>query len=276
VKELIINQPIMAASQSYQYLLYESQNGVCTLTLNRPQVYHALNGGLIAEITTAFLRAREEESVRVVVLTATGEKAFCSGADLKEAAGGSQRINLSETLRKSYNPMILAIRNLPKPVICRLNGIAAGAGCSLALACDMIVASEEASLAELCISIGLVIDAGSSYFLPRLIGTAKAFELCTTGRAIKAKEAAEIGLINQVVPAAHLDEAIRQLTQYYAHAPTKAIGWIKKLLNQSTESTLEDMLEQEAIHQEMAGNTSDSREGMQAFLEKRPARFTGQ
>src|SRR4051812_44586527 len=199
----------MDAAQPYEYLLYESQNGVCTITLNRPHVYNALSTGLIAEITAAFQKAGEDESVRVVVLTGMGEKAFCSGADLKEAASSPQRVSLSEALRTGYNPMILAIRNLPKPVICRLNGIAAGAGCSLALACDLIIASEGASLVEIFINIGLIMDAGSSYFLPRLVGSARAFELCSTGRAVKAKEAAEMGLINRVVPATQLDEAIR-------------------------------------------------------------------
>jgi 2-(1,2-epoxy-1,2-dihydrophenyl)acetyl-CoA isomerase len=171
--------------------------------------------------------------------------------------------------------MILGIRNLPKPVICRLNGIAAGAGCSLALACDLIIAAEEAALAEIFISIGLITDAGSSYFLPRLIGTSRAFELCSTGGVVKAPEAFAMGLINRVVPASQLDEAVAQLTAYYTQAPTKAIGLIKQLLNQSTHSTLEQMLELEALNQDMAGNSHDSREGIQAFLQKRKPHFTG-
>ncbi|MBC7921398.1 MAG: enoyl-CoA hydratase/isomerase family protein [Ferruginibacter sp.] len=260
----------------YQNLRYDSQNGICTLTLNRPQVYNALSTELIEEITDAVRRAGEEEAVRVVVITGAGDKAFCSGADLKQGMGGAQRPNFSERLRTGYNPMILGIRNLGKPVICRLNGIAAGAGCSLALACDLIVASEGASLVELFVNIGLIMDAGSSYFLPRLVGSARAFELCSTGRPVSAREALELGLVNRVVPASGLDEAVDQLTAYYSQAPTIAIGLMKKLLNQSHASTLEQMLELEAACQDIAGNTLDSREGVLAFLEKRKPRFSGQ
>lgn len=265
----------MESTQTFENILYQVQDGTCTITLNRPQVYNALNARLIEEITVAVEHARNDESVRVVVLTATGEKAFCSGADLKEGLGSTSPTAFSEALRKRYNPMILGIRNLPKPVICRLNGIAAGAGCSLALACDLIIASEEASLAEIFISIGLIIDAGSSYFLPRLVGSSRAFELCSTGRVVKAQEAFAIGLINRVVPAGQLDAAVAQLTAYYTQAPTQAIGLIKKLLNQSTHSTLEQMLELEAVNQDMAGQSNDSKEGIQAFLQKRKPQFTG-
>jgi len=265
----------MEGLQTFETLLYQVQGGICTLTLNRPQVYNALNAKLIEEITTAFEQAGNEESVRVVVLTGTGEKAFCSGADLKEGFSTAGPTAFSDALRKRYNPMILGIRNLPKPVICRLNGIAAGAGCSLALACDLIIAAEEAALAEIFISIGLITDAGSSYFLPRLIGTSRAFELCSTGRVVKAPAAFAMGLINRVVPGSQLDEAVAQLTAYYTQAPTKSIGLIKQLLNQSTHSTLEKMLELEALNQDIAGNSNDSREGIQAFLQKRKPHFTG-
>jgi 2-(1,2-epoxy-1,2-dihydrophenyl)acetyl-CoA isomerase len=265
----------MEATQTYENILYHLQEGVCTITLNRPQVYNALSARLIEEIIAAIQQAGEDEQVRVVVLTGAGDKAFCSGADLKEAGSSLHKTPLSEALRKRYNPMILGIRHLPKPVICRLNGIAAGAGCSLALACDIVIASENASLVEIFVNIGLIMDAGSSYFLPRLVGSARAFELCSTGRPVKAQEAAEMGLISRVVPANQLDEFLAQLTSYYAQAPTKAIGLMKKLLNKSYESTLEQMLELEAVHQDMAGNTQDSKEGIQAFLEKRRPRFIG-
>ncbi|MES2733002.1 MAG: enoyl-CoA hydratase-related protein [Bacteroidota bacterium] len=265
----------MEATQTYENILYHIQAGVCTITLNRPQVFNALNAKLIEEIIAAIQQAGEDPLVRVVVITGAGDKAFCSGADLKEAVGLADKTPISDTLRKRYNPMILGIRQLPKPVICRLNGVAAGAGCSLALACDLVIASEQASLVEIFINIGLVMDAGSSYFLPRLVGSARAFELCTTGRPVKAQEAAEIGLISRVVPASQLDESVAQLSSYYAQAPTKAIGLIKKLLNKSYESTLEQMLELEAVHQDMASNTHDSKEGIQAFLEKRRPQFIG-
>jgi 2-(1,2-epoxy-1,2-dihydrophenyl)acetyl-CoA isomerase len=164
---------------------------------------------------------------------------------------------------------------MPKPVICKLNGIAAGAGCSLALACDLIVASEEASLAEIFIGIGLVMDSGSSYFLPRLVGSARAFELSTMGTKVPAREAQAMGLVNKVVPAAELDQAVAQYTAYYAAAPTKAVGLMKRLLNLSYHSSLEEMLEYEALYQEIAGRTKDSQEGVQAFLEKRKPVYKG-
>lgn len=257
----------------YQYLLYQVQAGVCTITLNRPEVYNALSPALIQEITQAFEQAKEDESIRVVVLTGAGDKAFSSGADLKKGLDGS--ISLGESLRKNYNPMILAIRNLPKPVICRLNGIAAGAGCSLALACDMIIASETAKMSQIFISIGLIVDAGSSFFLPKLVGSQKAFELCSTGRVVEAQECLSLGLVNSVVAEEDLDTAVAKMATQYANAPTLAIGLLKKVLNQSYNSSLEEMLELEAIHQDLAGKTHDFGEGVMAFLQKRKPQFKG-
>lgn len=257
----------------YQYLLYQVQAGVCTITLNRPEVYNALSPALIQEITQAFEQAKEDESIRVVVLTGAGENAFSSGADLKKGLDGST--SLGESLRKNYNPMILAIRNLPKPVICRLNGIAAGAGCSLALACDMIIASETAKMSQIFISIGLIVDAGSSFFLPKLVGSQKAFELCSTGRVVEAQECLALGLVNSVVAQEDLDAAVAKMATQYANAPTLAIGLLKKVLNQSYSSSLEEMLELEAIHQDLAGKTHDFGEGVMAFLQKRKPQFKG-
>jgi 2-(1,2-epoxy-1,2-dihydrophenyl)acetyl-CoA isomerase len=257
----------------YQNLLYQVQDGICTITLNRPEVYNALSTALIEEIMQAFTQAGNDETVRVVVLTGTGEKAFCSGADLKGgmAGGGS----LGESLRKFYNPMILSIRHLQKPVVCRLNGIAAGAGCSLALACDVIIAADNAKMSQIFVSIGLIIDAGSSFFLPRLIGSQKAFELASTGRIVEAKECFELGLVNKVVPTSELDITVETMAKIYAKAPTQAVGLIKKVLNQSYHSTLEEMLELEATHQDLAGKTQDFVEGVTAFLQKRPTNFQG-
>jgi 2-(1,2-epoxy-1,2-dihydrophenyl)acetyl-CoA isomerase len=153
--------------------------------------------------------------------------------------------------------------------------VAAGAGCSLALACDVIVASEDATLIEVFVNIGLVPDSGSSYFLPRLVGMSRAFELCSMGTKVKASEAAAMGLVSMVVPADQLDTAVKRYTDYYAQAPTKAIGLIKKMLNKSATSTLEEMLDYEAYCQEIAGSSADYKEGVKAFLEKRKAVFTG-
>lgn len=258
---------------TYQYLTYSVEQGVATITLNRPDVYNALNDEITYELQDALKAVSKDAQVRVVVLTGAG-KAFCSGQDLKAAAGDQKR-SFMQSLHKRYNPIISAMRSLPKPIVCRLNGVAAGAGCSLALACDVIVASQEATLIEVFINIGLVPDSGSSYFLPRTVGMNKAFELCSMGNKVKADEAVAIGLINKSVPAAELDAAVKVYTDYYAAAPTKSIGLIKKMLNKSATSTLEEMLEYEAYCQEIAGTSEDYKEGVTAFLEKRKPAFKG-
>jgi 2-(1,2-epoxy-1,2-dihydrophenyl)acetyl-CoA isomerase len=257
----------------FNHLNYELKEGICTITLNRPEVYNALNFALIQEITKAFIQAGEDSQVRVVILTGTGEKAFCSGADLK--GGINNTTSLGDSLRSGYNPMILSIRNLAKPVICRLNGVAAGAGCSLALACDIIIASETARMSQIFVNIGLIIDAGSSYFLPRLLGSQKAFELASTGRIVEAKECLELGLVSKVVAQNELDLVVNQTAKMYAKSATKAIGLIKKIMNQSYHSTLEQMLELEATNQDIAGKSEDFVEGVSAFLGKTVPEFKG-
>jgi 2-(1,2-epoxy-1,2-dihydrophenyl)acetyl-CoA isomerase len=257
----------------FTFLTYSVSGGVALITLNRPDVYNALNDGITYELQDAFKAVAKDDSVRVVVLTGEG-KAFCSGQDLKDSAQQGKRSFL-DSLHKRYNPIISAMRNLPKPIVCRLNGVAAGAGCSLALACDVIVAAEEATLIEVFVNIGLVPDSGSSYFLPRLVGMAKAFELCSMGNKVKASDALAMGLVNKVVPLSNLDEAVKGYTDYFAKAPTKAIGLMKKMLNKSATSTLDEMLEYEAYCQEIAGASLDHKEGVQAFLEKRKPLFIG-
>ena len=257
----------------YENILYDRTDGVATITLNRPQVYNALSPDLIQDITAGTNAAAADDSVRVLVLTGAGDKAFCSGADLK--AGMGSGMSLGESLRQNYNPMILAIRNLAKPVICRLNGLAAGAGCSLALACDVIVADEAAYLCQIFINIGLMPDAGSTFFLPRLVGMQRAFELASTGRRVYAPEAVQLGLIQQAVPAERLDEVVNQVVDYYKNAPTKAIGAMKQVLNQSLHSDLGQMLELEALNQDQLGQTHDAAEGIVAFLQKRKAVYRG-
>lgn len=258
---------------AYQFLKFHVENSVATITLNRPEVYNALNDEITFELQDVLKNVARDENIRVVVLTGEG-KAFCSGQDLK-AASGTEKRSFMDSLHRRYNPIIRAMRNLPKPIVCRLNGVAAGAGCSLALACDILVASEEATLIEVFINIGLVPDSGSSYFLPRLTGMAKAFELCSMGTRIKADEALRLGLVNEVVAADKLDEAVKRYTDYYAAAPTKAIGLIKKMLNKSVTASLDEMLDYEAYCQEIAGSTQDYKEGVQAFLEKRKPVFKG-
>lgn len=257
----------------FDFLDYSVERGVARIAFNRPDVYNALNDEITYEMQAAFKQIAKDELVRVVVLTGEG-KAFCAGQDLKAAMGGEKR-SFSESLDKRYNPLIRQIRELKKPVIGRINGVAAGAGCSLALACDLLVMADEAYLVEVFINIGLVMDSGSSYFLPRLVGSAKAFELSTMGSKIGGQEAVSLGLANKSVPLAELDEAIRQYTDYYATSPTKAIGLMKQMLNKSGSSSLNDMLKYEAYCQDIAGSSDDYNEGVTAFLEKRKPKFTG-
>ena len=258
---------------AYKFLLFRNEQGIATISLNRPEVYNALNDEITYELQDALREAARDESIRVVVITGQG-KAFCAGQDLKASPVSGGR-SFMDSLQKRYNPIIRAMRGLPKPVICRLNGVAAGAGCSIALACDMIIASEEATLIEIFINIGLVPDSGSSYFLSRLAGSAKAFELCTMGTRIKASEGVALGLINRCVPPQQLDDALKEYTDYFSKAPTKSIGLIKKMLQKATHATLDEMLDYEAYCQEIAGSTEDYREGVAAFLAKRSPRFSG-
>ncbi|MES2654233.1 MAG: enoyl-CoA hydratase-related protein [Bacteroidota bacterium] len=259
---------------SYETILFEQNEGVATLTLNRPDVFNAFNEQQSFDVIDALKKCAKDKTIRVLVITGAG-KAFCSGQDLKSIAGAENR-SLRESIDKRYNPMIKAIRNLPIPVICRLNGVAAGAGCSLALACDMIVASENATLIEVFINVGLVLDSGSSYFLPRLVGSARAFELSTMGTKVTAQQAFDWGMVNRICKLEELDAEVKKITDYYATAPTKAIGLMKKMLNKSFNSDLDTMLEYEAYCQEIAGRSKDNKEGVKAFIEKRKPNFTGE
>jgi len=258
---------------NYETILLDINSGIATLTLNRPDVFNAFNEQQSFDVIDALKKIEKDKSVRVVIITGAG-KAFCSGQDLKSIAAAKNR-SLSDSLYKRYNPMIKAMRNLPLPIICKLNGVAAGAGCSLALASDMIIASENASLIEVFINVGLVLDSGSSYFLPRLIGSARAFELSTMGSKVSSTQALEWGMINKVVKHEDLDTETMKVAEYYANAPTKAIALMKKMLNKSFYSDLDTMLEYEAYCQEIAGKTDDYKEGVASFNEKRKPLFKG-
>ena len=258
---------------TYQTLLYELAEGVLVITMNRPDVYNAFNEQMKKDLNDALKEAEKDPNVRCVVIRGAGDKAFCSGQDLKEHAGSKR--SLKESLEKHYNPMIRKIRTMEKPVIGMINGVAAGAGCSLALACDMRIMSASAKLIEVFIRIGLVPDSGSHWFLTRLTGMAKAFEYAATGRDISAEEAERVGLVNRVVPAEQLETETMALARKFAAAPTKSIGLIKRILNKAISSDLDTILDYEAYIQEIASRTEDHQEGVKAFLEKRPANFKG-
>ena len=257
----------------YQTLLYTVQDGVLTITMNRPDVFNAFNEQMKKEMNDAFKEADRDPAVRCIVLRGAGEKAFCSGQDLKEHVGAKR--SLKESLEKSYNPLVRKMRSIEKPVIGMINGVAAGAGLSVALACDMRIMSSTAKLIEVFIRIGLVPDSGSHWFLPRLVGMAKAFEYATTGRDVSAEEAERVGLVNKSVPPDQLEKVTMELASSFAKAPTKAIGLIKRTLNKALASDLDSILDYEAYIQEIEASMDDHKEGIAAFLEKRAAQFKG-
>ncbi len=257
----------------FKTVLYQKEGNILRITLNRPEVYNAFDDTLSYELQDALKAAEKDSEVRVIVLTGSG-KAFCSGQDLKAIAGIEKR-SFIDSINKRYNPIIRAMRNMPKPIICRLNGVAAGAGCSLALACDLIIASETAVLVEAFVNIGLVLDSGSSYFLPRLVGSTKAFEIATMAPKITGQQAFDWGIANRVTSPETLDDVVNEIANYYANAATNAIGLMKKMLNKSSSSDMETILEYEAYCQEIAGNSEDNKEGVTAFIEKRKPAFKG-
>jgi 2-(1,2-epoxy-1,2-dihydrophenyl)acetyl-CoA isomerase len=248
---------------------------VCTITLNRPEVYNALNEQMKKEINDSLREAEKDVAVRCIVLRGSGDKAFCSGQDLKEHARKETRHSFKESLEKSYNPMIRRMRRMEKPIIGMINGVAAGAGLSIALACDMRIMADHAKLIEVFIRIGLVPDSGSHWFLPRLVGMARAFEYAALGNDISAAEAERVGLVNKVVPSAELEKTTMELAERLANAPTKAVGLVKRALNKALSSDLDTLLDYEATLQEIASLTDDHKEGIRSFIEKRPAQFKG-
>ena len=244
---------------------------VLTITLNRPEVLNALNAAVHSGLAAALKQARDAE-VRAVVLTGAG-RGFCVGQDLnefREAPG-----DVGDRLRATYHPNVLAIRSLEKPVIAAVNGPAAGAGLSLACACDVRIAADSASFVPAFVGIGLVPDSGGTFFVERLLGTARAFEWMTTNRKLTAAEAHAWGLVSEVVETDALGERAAELARIYAEAPTRAIGMTKRLFDRAPTATLEEQLELEAQLQSAATKSDDFREGVEAFLEKRPPRFTG-
>jgi len=243
---------------------------VQTITLNRPDVLNAFNRALHAALREALKEARDPE-VRAVVITGAG-RGFSAGQDLKEFG---ETPDVSDALRQSYHPNVLAIRALEKPVISAVNGVCAGAGLSLACVCDFRIAADNASFVPGFIGIGLVPDAGGTYFLNRLLGASRAFEWMTSNRRLTAAEAHAWGLVSEVVEADALPARAAEVAALYAALPTRGVGLTKRLFDHADGATLEEQLEFEAQLQSAATRTDDFREGVNAFLEKREPRFTG-
>ena len=247
--------------------------GVCTLALNRPEVYNSFNKSMALQLQGHLADCAADPAVRVIVITGLG-KAFCAGQDLAEATDPDGP-GLETIVRDHYNPIILKIRTIEKPVIAAVNGVAAGAGANIALACDITIAKYSASFIQAFSKIGLIPDSGGTFFLPRLIGMQKALALMMTGDKVSATEAEKLNMIYKVVEDDSFDEEIKTFTEKLALMPTKGLGLSKRAVNLGLFNSLEDQLDMEVIIQVEAGLTEDFTEGVDAFLQKRTPLFKG-
>lgn len=256
---------------------YTRSDGVGVITFERPDVLNAFNDELGFAVLEAVERAAADDEVRCIVITGAG-RAFCAGEDLGALAADYEKgeaPDLGQTLTKRYNPLIRAIRAAPKPVLAAVNGVAAGAGASIALACDVRIASEHAKLVLAFINVGLVPDSGAVWFLTKTIGAARAWQLASTGRPLPAEEALALGLFDVVVGADEFDQTWRAEAARLAAGPTAAYALTKQLVGDAAERSLDRQLDAEVDAQTAAGRTDDHLEGVQAFLAKRPPKFTG-
>lgn len=254
-------------------ILFEIKNHVAIITLNRPEKLNSFN----REMALAMQKALDEcnsKEVRAVYITGAG-KGFCAGQDLAEVVADDAP-GFDQILSEHYNPIVIRLRNLARPVVAAVNGVAAGAGANLALCCDIVVASESASFIQAFSKIGLVPDTAGTYFLPRLIGSQKAAALMMLGDKVSAAEAERIGMIYKVFPDADFATASFKLAETLAQLPTKALAFIKHMITESAEHTLEDQLEMEDHYQQKAAATKDYSEGVLAFMEKRSPKFIGE
>jgi 2-(1,2-epoxy-1,2-dihydrophenyl)acetyl-CoA isomerase len=260
---------------AYETLRYELDEGVVTITLNRPQRLNAFNDKMIRETTAALRDAGRDAAVRCVVITGEG-RAFSSGQDLADIQAREAGYSIGEHLRTGYNRLITQMVTLEKPILGAINGVAAGAGCGVALGCDLRIAADTASFIQVFSKVGLIPDSGSTWMLPRLIGYARAYEMAITAEPVSAEKALQWGLVNDVVPGAQLPEIALAWARRLAAGPTLAYGLTKRAMRRANSLTLSEALDYEAMLQEVAGSTADHREGVAAFLEKRPAQFRGE
>jgi len=260
---------------SQQHILFSLDAGIARITLNRPDRLNSLNVDMHMELREAIARTRDG-GARVLLLTGAG-RGFCAGQDLadRNVSADAAPVDLGYTIETYYRPLILSLRALEMPVICAVNGVAAGAGASIALACDIVLAARSASFIQAFCRIGLMPDCGGTYFLPRLVGTARAMGLALLGDKLPAEQAADWGLIWKVVDDDKLATESQALARHLATQPTKGLALIKQALQQSAANTIAEQLAVEAELQRAAGKTADYREGVAAFMGKRPANFTG-
>ncbi|MBT3418216.1 MAG: 2-(1,2-epoxy-1,2-dihydrophenyl)acetyl-CoA isomerase [Flavobacteriales bacterium] len=253
---------------------YELIDGVGKITLNRPEKYHSFVREMALKLQNTLDKCNVDKQVRAILITATG-KAFCAGQDLGEATDPNGP-DLTQIVQEHYNPIIRKIRDIEKPVVVAVNGVAAGAGASIALCCDIVVAAESASFIQAFSKIGLIPDSAGTFFLPRLVGMQKATALMMTAEAVSAKDAVDMGMIYKVFSDENFEDESWKLVSKLAKMPTKGLGLTKRLLNASFSNNLEQQLELENQCQTIAGNTEDFKEGVKAFLEKRKANFKGE
>jgi len=262
---------------NYEVIKFEQDGSLATITLNRPQVLNALSLQMETELAAATTAVKEDDSIRVLILTGAG-RAFCAGGDVKDQGPGSRfdvPFHRRVEMIQDFHRAVLNIHYMRKPVIAMVNGYAIGAGCNLALCCDIRIASEKAKFSEIFRNVGLTGDGGGTYFLPRLIGIGKAYELYYTGDMIDAYQAKELGLVNQVVPENALKGKAYEFARKLANGPTFAFGLMKASINKGLKSDLETILEYEAMSQATCMESEDHREGVRAFKEKRAPVFKG-
>jgi len=255
-------------------ILLKIENNIAYITLNRPEVFNSFNREMALSLQSILDDCDSNSEVRAIVLTGNG-KAFCAGQDLKEVTSPELNPGFKKILEEHYDPIITRIRNIEKPVIGAVNGVAAGAGANIALACDVVVAHDKVSFIQAFSLIGLIPDSAGTFFLPRLIGFQKASALAMLGDKVSAEEAERIGMIYKVFSLESFEEEVENLAVKMANMPTKALGLIKKSLNQSLTNNLEEQLALESKYQIEAAQTEDYAEGVAAFIEKRKPNFKG-